>query len=131
MRCIVHRAGVNVGDVWYHKCLENSDGVPPLVPFHKLSQWLTYSLLEPLQELGLSFEGFQDMTGLPEYRNGGLLIDLGLLSPKPGRLDEIHTVDSEFIVEWRASTIVLLDSIAEALRKKWGMDSVSLPLVKV
>lgn len=43
-----------------------------LVPFHKLSQWLTYSLLEPMSVLiGVQFEGLDLMTGLAEYRNGG------------------------------------------------------------
>src|SRR5258708_10200418 len=32
--------GVNLGDVWQHRV--------GLVPFHKLSQWLAYSLIEPL-----------------------------------------------------------------------------------
>ena len=42
-----------------------------LVPFHKLTGWTTYSLLEPLEKiLGWKFEGVEDMTGLPEYRNG-------------------------------------------------------------
>jgi hypothetical protein len=41
------------------------------VPFHKLTGWTTYSLLEPLQAvLGWRVEGTEDMTGLPEYRNG-------------------------------------------------------------
>lgn len=42
-----------------------------LVPFHKLTMWLTYSLIEILQHvLEWKVEGMEDMTGLPEYRNG-------------------------------------------------------------
>lgn len=63
----VEVAGVNLGDVWFHPAVSD-DG---LVPFHKLSQWLTYSLLEPLQELGLEITNLDALTGLPEYRNGG------------------------------------------------------------
>ena len=64
--------GVNLGDVWQHP------GVG-LVPFHKLSQWLTYSLVEPLAEAGLRVTDLDALTGLPEYRNGGLLFDAEVL----------------------------------------------------
>ncbi|NJR48620.1 MAG: URC4/urg3 family protein, partial [Leptolyngbyaceae cyanobacterium CSU_1_3] len=75
-------AGVNLGDVWPHSALPIAAPGSQLVPFHKLSQWLTYSLLEPLQELGLEITHLDAMTGLPEYRNGGLCLDLGLLQLK-------------------------------------------------
>ncbi|PPS44372.1 URC4/urg3 family protein [Chroococcidiopsis sp. TS-821] len=123
--------GVNLGDVWYHSALNNSTE-NGLVPFHKLSQWLTYSLLEPLQELGLEITGLDALTGLPEYRNGGLCLDLGLLQPKyPNLLQQAHRVDSEVIVEWRALTVILLDYIAATIREKLAMDAQELPLVKV
>jgi hypothetical protein len=147
-------AGVNLGDVWYHPALEGSrraeeQGInyqlpfvplttydlqltTSLVPFHKLSQWLTYSLLEPLQELGLEITGLDDLTGLPEYRNGGLCLDLGLLQAKDLNVfQQAHAVDSEIIVEWRALTVILLDRIAEEIRNQLGMNAAQLPLVKV
>ncbi len=52
------------------------------MPFHKLSQWLAYSLLEPLEAAGLAVTDLDELTGLPEYRNGGLLLDLGVLVPQ-------------------------------------------------
>ncbi|OKH27860.1 URC4/urg3 family protein [Chroogloeocystis siderophila] len=120
--------GINLGDVWCHSALSHNR----LVPFHKLSQWLTYSLLEPLQELGLEITGLDTLTGLPEYRNGGLCLDLGLLQPKhPNLLHQAHKVDSEVIVEWRALTVILLDYIAATIREELGMDAQALPLVKV
>ena len=39
-----------------------------LIAFHKLSQWMTYSLLEPLSLVGIEFTGLENMTGLAEYR---------------------------------------------------------------
>lgn len=124
----VEIAGINMGDVWYHSDV-GDDG---LVPFHKLSQWLTYSLLEPLQELGLEIIGLDALTGLPEYRNGGLLIDIGLLRPKHSDILTIqHSVPSEVIVEWRALTVILLDEIATTIRQKLQMNSQQLPLVKI
>ncbi len=123
---------INMGDVWMHSALPDRGIGSQLVPFHKLSQWLTYSLLEPLQKLGLEITHLDELTGLSEYRNGGLCVDLGLLQPKhPGVLKEVHSPDSEVIVEWRSLTIILLDRIAATIRQKLGMDAQSLPLVKV
>jgi hypothetical protein len=125
-------AGVNLGDVWAHSALSGSEPGAQLVPFHKLSQWLTYSLLEPLAELGLDITDLNELTGLPEYRNGGLCLDLGLLQIKePAILRQRHLPSSEVIVEWRALTVVLLDRIAEQIRQQLGMTETELPLVKV
>jgi hypothetical protein len=117
--------GVNLGDVWPHPALG-------LVPFHKLSQWLTYSLLEPLEAAGIRVVELDALTGLPEYRNGGLFVDAGVLVPKhDGVLKDVHAVGSEVIVQWRALTVALLDRTAEAVRGVLGVDAVSLPLAKV
>ncbi|MUL39021.1 URC4/urg3 family protein [Gloeocapsopsis dulcis] len=126
-------SGINLGDVWRHSAIADTQNLSSgLVPFHKLSQWLTYSLLEPLQELGLEITGLDALTGLPEYRNGGLCLDLGLLQPKHSNvLQQPHSVDSEIIVEWRALTVISLDYIAATIRSKLGMNDKELPLVKV
>ena len=52
------------------------------MPFHKLSQWLAYSLIEPLQWAGFAVDDIDGLTGLPEYRNGGLFLDIGVLRLK-------------------------------------------------
>lgn len=125
-------AGVNLGDVWYHSALSGEKPSDHYIPFHKLSQWLTYSLLEPLQELGLEITGLDELTGLAEYRNGGLCLDLGLIVVKdPAILQQRHLPGSEVIVEWRALTVSLLDRIAEAIRKQLNLTATQLPLVKV
>lgn len=125
-------AGVNLGDVWIHPALQKDNKSDGYVPFHKLSQWLTYSLLEPLQELSLEIIGLDELTGLPEYRNGGLCLDMGLLKAKHSAvLAERHPVESEVIVEWRALTVSLLDRIATVIRQKLNLNEVELPLVKV
>jgi hypothetical protein len=125
-------AGVNLGDVWLHSALTGDNPSMHYVPFHKLSQWLTYSLLEPLQELGLEITGLDELTGLPEYRNGGLCLDLGLLEiKKTAILQEYHLPGSEVIVEWRALTVILLDKIAVSIRQKLHLSTPELPLVKV
>ncbi|MBD2539223.1 URC4/urg3 family protein [Coleofasciculus sp. FACHB-SPT36] len=125
-------AGVNLGDVWIHSALQGDKKSDNYVPFHKLSQWLTYSLLEPLQELDLKITGLEELTGLPEYRNGGLCLDTGLLQVKDSAvLQERHPVGSEVIVEWRALTVSLLDKIAATIRQKLNMTADELPLVKV
>lgn len=122
----------NLGDVWPHPALQGEGIGGNLVPFHKLSQWLTYSLLEPLQELGLEITDLDLMTGLPEYRNGGLCLDLGLLQAKhPDVTQGAHLPGSDVIVEWRALTVGLLDQITATIRQQLQLDQAALPLVKV
>lgn len=117
--------GVPLGDVWRHPSVG-------LVPFHKLSQWMSYSLVEPLEGAGLSVVELDALTGLPEYRNGGLLVDSGALRPKQKILvEKVFAPGDEAIVEWRALTVALLDQIAAHVRVHLKMDARSLPLVKV
>jgi len=123
---------VNLGDVWIHPALGGEKESVRYIPFHKLSQWLTYSLLEPLEELGVEITGLEEMTGLPEYRNGGLCLDMGLLQvAREDMLQERHLPGSEVIVEWRALTVILLDQIAAAIREKLNLNESQLPLVKI
>lgn len=122
--------GVNLGDVWHYPPFGNQNSMEALVPFHKLSQWLTYSLMQPLMEAEVEITDIDSMTGLPEYRNGGLFIDTGLIRLKNAPKAEL-TPDHEIIVEWRALTIILLDETAKKLRTKMGLNSQNFPLVKV
>ncbi len=124
--------GVNLGDVWAHPGL-NANGLGGrLVPFHKLSQWLTYSLLEPLEDAGITVTDLDGLTGLAEYRNGGLFVDLGVLVlVDPGVTERSHSPDSSLIVEWRALTVALIDRVAERVRTKLGVDATTFPLAKV
>lgn len=125
-------AGQPQGDVWPHPALPDSGPGSQLVPFHKLSQWLTYSLLEPLMELGLTITDLDALTGLAEYRNGGLFLDLGVLVPRHGAVTAAaHRPDSAVIVEWRALTVILLDRVAQQIRRDLHLDAESLPLAKV
>jgi len=124
--------GKNLGDVWRHSKIP-ADGVAlGHIPFHKLSQWLTYSIIEPIQESGLEVTSLDELTGLAEYRNGGLMLDSGLISLKnPAVEKEKHKPDSELIVEWRALTVALLDTIADGIRKNLGKSALELPLVSI
>jgi len=117
--------GQNLGDVFRHSAVGR-------VPFHKLSQWLTYSLCEPLEAAGVTLTGLSELTGLAEYRNGGLFLDAGVLVPKHAAvLTEAHAVHSEVVVEWRGLTLPLLDRTAAELRKQLGLTEEQLPLAKV
>lgn len=123
--------GVNLGDVWKHSQLSKDD-MDSLVVFHKLSQWMTYSLVEPIEEAGFKVVGAEKLTGLAEYRNGGLIIDSGLIQVKdPAHLQTSWAPDSDFIIEWRALTIYFLDQIAGEVQKAIGRTSVEFPLAKV
>ena len=124
--------GVSLGDVWSHPALGEKDDLNSLVAFHKLSQWLTYSLIEPFVEAGCTVHSVNKMTGLAEYRNGGLLIDSGLISLRdPSMSEKSHRPDSEIIIEWRALTVTLLDQIADIIRTKLNFSEDEFPLAKV
>jgi hypothetical protein len=124
--------GVNLGDVWPHPAAGGTGSSAGLVPFHKLSQWLAYSLFEPMTRSGFTITQPGALTGLPEYRNGGLFVDLGVLVPKHARVrDEEHAPGDEVIVEWRALTVALLDRVAEGVREKLGKSPTELPLANV
>lgn len=124
--------GTNLGDVWPHPALPKTGIGTHLVPFHKLSQWLTYSLVEPLAIGGVMVSNLDALTGLAEYRNGGLCVDLGLLVPKhPGVTGQSHLPGSSVIVEWRALTVVMLDMIGARVRQLLNKSAEELPLIKV
>ena len=123
-------AGVNLGDVWPHPQAGGEGLSAGFIPLHKLSQWLTYSLIEPLQEAGMQIVGVDDLTGLAEYRNGGLLIDSGVLRRRRPSA-RAYRPDDELIVEWRALTVALLDLLAERLRARLGVTSEAMPLAKI
>lgn len=103
-----------------------------MMPFHKLAQWLSYSLVEPLEQAGVEVVDLDALTGLAEYRNGGLFVDLAVIVPRHEDVTaRAHPPGSEIIIEWRALTIALLDRVAERVRALLGVDARTLPLTKV
>lgn len=119
--------GVALGDAWRHPAIRTQDRSDRIVPFHKLSQWLTYSLIEPIEQAGVRVTDVDGLTGLPEYRNGGLLIDIGVIVPRaPLDPAAAHEVASELIVEWRALTVALLDRLREPVRRRLGLPSLAM-----
>ncbi|MBS7807035.1 URC4/urg3 family protein [Variovorax sp. PCZ-1] len=121
-----------IGDCWPHAALGRSDTTEGWMPFHKLSQWLTYSLLEPFEWSGTPVTGLDRLTGLPEYRNGGLLLDGGVLALKNKEMMQIaHHPSEEFIVEWRALTVALLDELVPLVRQQLGLTEAQMPLACV
>lgn len=123
---------VALGDCWRHSAVGGDGLTAGWVPFHKLSQWLTYSLLEPFEWSGIEVTGLDALTGLPEYRNGGLLLDSGVLSlVDPAAADADHRVGDELVVEWRALTVALLDELAPLVCGELGLDESSMPLACV
>ena len=124
--------GIPLGDCWRHPAMTANDATNGLVPLHKLSQWLAYSLIEPLQQAGFDVTDIDGLTGLAEYRNGGLFVDAGVLNVRdPAQAERQHDVSSELVVEWRSLTVALLDRLANVIRQKLGMDATSLPLAKI
>jgi hypothetical protein len=111
--------GLRLGDAWIYEPF--GDDLDAIVPFHKLSQWLTYSLVETLERSDITVTGLNELTGLPEYRNGGLLYESGVISLRePSLAATPQRPDSQVIVEWRALTVSLLDEVAERVRVQLG-----------
>ncbi|KAH9468962.1 hypothetical protein Pst134EA_009486 [Puccinia striiformis f. sp. tritici] len=145
--------GEFIGDVWTCDALNRVTKDGGHVPFHKLSQWLTYSLIEVLEKtLNWKITGTKKMTGLPEYRNGGLLIDFEYIKPKPlsfmkslkldeSKIETFNLIDTlpplpashPAIIEWRAITVIALDRIKDSINLKLDLTSdgsaLSLPQV--
>ncbi len=120
--------GAPLGDCGRHAAVPG-DG---LVPFHKLSQWLAYSLVEPLAAAGVKVDGLDGLTGLAEYRNGGLFLDCGVIDPRdPALLQVPLDALSEPVVEWRALTVALLDRLAPLVRARLGKGERDFPLACV
>lgn len=129
-------AGIPLGDAWPLSTLrerEALEGSSPksqtIQPFHKLTQWLTYSLMVPFERLlDYQWENAGLLTGLPEYRNGGLFCDMGVLTLKAkvlksGRAASYGSLPlflpgDDVIVEWRAMTVALLDILYEKVLAK-------------
>jgi Protein of unknown function (DUF1688) len=124
--------GVPLGDCWRHPAIVTDDATSGLVPLHKLSQWLAYSLIEPLQQAGFTVTDVDGLTGLAEYRNGGLFVDTGVLALRdPTEATREHEVGAPLIVEWRALTVALLDRLAPAVRARLNKNAAELPLAAI
>lgn len=125
-------AGVALGDCWHHPALRRGDSSDGLVPLHKLSQWLAYSLVEPLEAAGIEVVDMDGLTGLAEYRNGGLFVDAGVLSlTDPEAAGRSHKVSDPLIVAWRSMTVALLDRLAPLVRTKLGVTEQDFPLARM
>ncbi|PTB40287.1 hypothetical protein M441DRAFT_195894 [Trichoderma asperellum CBS 433.97] len=136
--------GQPIGDAWPLRVLqdEDSDNGNPTTgfhPFHKLTQWLGYSLTVPFMKvLKLKWINIEKGTGLPEYRNGGLFIDMGVLKLKPEVLSQgakasgqalpLFSSTGDVIVEWRGMTVALLDELHKLVNDTLAPQGVSLSL---
>jgi hypothetical protein len=124
--------GIPLGDCWRHPALKRSDASDGLVPLHKLSQWLAYSLIEPLSWSGIEMVDVDGLTGLAEYRNGGLFVDTGVLRlSDPDDAARTHHVSDPLIVAWRAMTVALLDRLAPMVRDRLGVGEADFPLARM
>lgn len=136
-----------LGDVWPCDAISDSNN---LVSFHMLSQWLVYSIIEPMEKLlGATIEGTDLLTPLPDYCNGGFLIDFGFLTLKPADLDRgiknyhansllmnqpkvevapMFEMSDPVVTEWRALTVAYLDMIADHVRQSFRLSKKLLSL---
>ena len=121
---------VALGDTWRHPHAGGAGDTAGWVPFHKLSQWLAYSLLEPFEWAGIVVTDRDALTALPEYRNGGLLLDSGVIAWRdPAAASRAWDVGSELVVEWRALTVALIDELAPRVRAALGIADLPLACI--
>jgi len=122
--------GVPLGDVWRHPHAGGSGPTAGWVPLHKLSQWLAYSLFEPFEWAGIMVTDRDHLTALPEYRNGGLLLDTGVLHLVDAA-DGARTwnVRDELVIEWRALTVALIDELAPRVRARLAAPALPLACI--
>ncbi|KAL9056209.1 MAG: hypothetical protein Q9162_003089 [Coniocarpon cinnabarinum] len=146
--CRTTVSDTNIGDAWHYPPISQMQvtgenrytgtEAEDILPFHKLTQWLCYSILIPLKRLaGVTVAGEELLTGLPEYRNGGLFVDCGVLTLKQEDAERgltraksqnrfadadvpLFEPKDEVIVEWRALTIVLLDMLLPLVNERLG-----------
>jgi Protein of unknown function (DUF1688) len=124
--------GVPLGDAWRHELAGGEGASAGWVPFHKLSQWLAYSLLEPFEWAGVPVQGLDALTGLPEYRNGGLLLDAGVIIPRDAAYAQRRYSPADpWVIEWRALTVALIDELAPLVRGELGLTAAQMPLACV
>ncbi len=124
--------GVDLGDTWRHPAIRRGDATDGLVPIHKLSQWLSYSLVEPLQEAGVEITDLDGLTGLAEYRNGGLFMDMEVLTLRdPADAGRAWPVSDPLVVGLRSMTVALLDQVAPLVRAELGVSADGMPLASV
>jgi hypothetical protein len=123
---------VPLGDCWRHSAVRGEGLSEGWMPFHKLSQWLTYSLIEPFEWSGVAVRKLDQLTALPEYRNGGLMIDSGILRLRDETAaGQTWQPGDEIVVEWRALTVALMDEVARAVRQQLRLSEAQLPLACV
>lgn len=124
--------GDPLGDVSYYEPFGAADDDGALVPLHRMAQWLTFALIEPLSDGGIDVIELDGLTGLADAHNGALLLDHGLLALRdPSLADRTHPVDSQLVVEWRALTVALLDRVAAAVRRELKVKADAFPLLRV
>jgi hypothetical protein len=124
--------GIALGDSWIYAPWGEGAAPHSVVPFHKLSQWLTYSLIEPLEHAGVIVSDIGQLTGLAEYRNGGLFVDGGALQLKHAAdAARAYGPDSTLAIEWRALTIALLDVLHPIVAKELGLPLAEFSLARM
>lgn len=146
-----HIDGHPVGDAWPLACLAKSSDpntstkTAAIQPFHKLTQWLAYSLMVPFTRLlDITWLNADQGTGLAEYRNGGLFVDMGVLTLKEDSLAKglqrsssgsdglpCFGASDDEIVEWRAMTVALLDKLHAIIKTSPQFNGVQLTLPQV
>ncbi|WP_020409115.1 DUF1688 family protein [Hahella ganghwensis] len=121
-----------LGDVWEYPGVGKNEPGANLIPFHKLTQWMLYSLTDAWHLTGLSTTDDQVLTALAEYRNGGLLLDMGVLKPRREDFpDTVFSPSDPEVVELRAMTVAVIDELASLINERLTGQGITLTLAQV
>jgi hypothetical protein len=129
-------SAAKLGDVGRHRALAQASRGQggDFVPFHSLAQWLTYSLVDPLSEVGIQVSSLEELTGLASAHNAAFCLASGLLELRslewdierstrtaltdrgvgPGYIAP-KTLQEEMMVELRGLTIALIDRLSAGI----------------
>jgi hypothetical protein len=119
-------------DTWAHRHAGGDGDSAGRVPFHALAQWLALSLVEPFQAAGVHVNHLDALTAPAGHRNGGLLLDGGAILPRDDAFAaRSYAPGDEWVVEWRALTVALIDDLVPLVRDRLGAreDEMRLPQV--
>ena len=124
--------GSPLGDAWPHRALDSDPVLQGIAPIHRITQWLHYAIAPALTDYGFTPISTIELTGLPGYRNTGLLVDVGVIIPRnPALFSSPHLLGDEAIVELRCLTISAMDRVLLSIHQHHNLSHDSCPMAKL
>jgi len=121
---------VALGDTEVHPALASGDETSMFLPLHAVSQFLAFSLIEPLAWAGYGCDGFDRLAGIADRTQCAFMLDGGLISISDEALFAEPVLSEHVAVaELRGLTVALLDTLVREIRNRLEVGQEELPLV--